>query len=315
MKFSAFIFAALAVLATGGTVWAADNYKFAIIPKAMNSPFYDAARDYCREQAQKIGVECIYKGPIEHEPATQVQIIQDFITSGIDGLAIAVADADSVLKVIQQARDAGIPVITFDSDSPNSVRQAAIGSNNEEIGAELARLLLKLRPEGGTYAMISGGPAAANLQQRIAGVRATLAGSNWQEIPSGSPTYTNDDPALGVQQMHDLKTANPDLGAIIAIGGWPLWAPEAYKNFINRYRNEYDSGKFSVVAADTLEIQLEELRDGYVNGLVGQRPGEMGAMSMDVLLALKEGKQVEEMIYSGLDILTKENVANFLQKD
>jgi len=293
MKFSTFIFAVAAMLVTGGMAQAADTYKFAIIPKAMNSPFYDAARDYCRDRAQEIGVECIYKGPVEHEPATQVQIIQDFITSGVDGLAIAVSDADAVLKVIQQARDADIPVITFDSDSPNSARQAAVESNNEAIGEELARLLLKIRPEGGSYAIISGGPAAANLQQRIAGVRATLAGSSWQEIPSGSPTYTNDDPALGVQQMHDLKTANPDLGAIIAVGGWPLWAKEAYKNFIDRYRQEYD---------------------GYVNGLVGQRPGEMGAVAMDVLLALKEGKTLDkEIIYSGLDVLTKENINDFLK--
>ena len=69
-------------------------------------------------------VTCIYKGPATHEPATEVQIMQDFVTQGVDGIAISVADADSVIGVIKQARDANIPVITFDADAPNSARQA-----------------------------------------------------------------------------------------------------------------------------------------------------------------------------------------------
>jgi len=314
MKLKTFILTAAATLAMWGAAQAAD-YKFAIVPKAMNNPYFDLARDGCVERAKELGnVECIYRGPIEHEPATQVQIIQDFITQGVDGIAISAADADTVIRVIQQARDAGIPVIIFDADSPNSARQAAIVSDNKEMGAELGKLLLKLRPEGGTYALLSGGPAAENLRLRVEGVRSALNGTAWTEIASGSPAYNDDDAALAVQQMHDLKTANPDLGAIIPIGGWPLFVPEAYRSFIDRYRAEFDAGTFSVVSGDTLKIQLEALRDGYVNGLIGQRPDEMGARAMDVLLALKEGKTLdEEIIYAGLDIVTKENVDDFLK--
>jgi len=319
MKLSAFLLAAATGVAALGATWtgtalAADSYKFAIVPKAMNNPYFDLARDGCEARARELGnVQCIYRGPIEHEPATQVQIIQDFIAQGIDGIAISAADADTVVRVIAQARKANIPVITFDADSPNSARQAAIVSDNGAVGAELGKLLLKQRPEGGTYAILSGGPAAENLRVRVEGVRSALAGTTWVEIPSGSPAYNDDDAALAVQQMHDLKTANPDLGAIIPIGGWPLFVPEAYKSFIDRYRAEFDSGKFSVISGDTLKVQLEALRDGYVNGLIGQRPDEMGARAMDVLLALKEGKKLDaQVIYAGLDIVTQENVGDFL---
>jgi len=313
MKMFRFLSMMVAMLAASGSALAADGYKFAVIPKAMNNQFFDLVRDGCMEQAQKHGSECLYRGPIEHEPATQVQIMRDFITQGVDGIAISVADAGAVMRVIQQARDANIPIITFDGDAPDSARQASVSSDNVQIGVELGKLLLKLRPEGGKYAMISGGPAAVNLQERVAGVRQALKVSGWEEIASGSPTYSDDDAALALQQMHDLKTANPDLGAIIPVAGLPMWVPEAYRNFIDRYRAEFDAGTFSVVAADTLLPQLEALRDGYVNGLIGQRPLEMGAMTFDTLLALKEGGQVEEVAYSALDVITKDNIGDFLQ--
>src|SRR5580692_4921909 len=99
---------------------AQTTYRFVIVPKAMNNPFFDVARDGCLARAKELGtVECIYKGPIEHEPATEAQIIQDFVTQKVDGMAISVADAASATKVIKAATDAGIKVITFDSDAPD----------------------------------------------------------------------------------------------------------------------------------------------------------------------------------------------------
>lgn len=312
MSLKSWILAAAAALTLAGPA-TAENYKFAIIPKAMNNPYFDLSRDGCEKRAKELGnVECIYKGPIEHEPATQVQIIQDFITQKVDGIAVSVADADSVTKVIQQGRDAGIPIITFDADAPDSARQANVGTDNRAMGRAMGELLLKLRPEGGTYALIAGGPAAVNVNERAEGVRDALKGSKWTEI-AGSPAYSNDDLALAVQQMTDFKTANPDLNAIIPVGGWPMFVPEAYKSFIDKYKSEMEAKKFTVIVGDTLKVQLELLRDGYANGLVGQRPYEMGEKAMDLLLALKKGETVPEINRAGIDTVTPENVADFLK--
>jgi ribose transport system substrate-binding protein len=301
---------AVAVLATPSF---AQTYKFVIVPKAMNNPFFDFARDGCEKRAKELGnIECVYKGPVEHEPATQAQIIQDFVTQKVDGLAISVADVAAMTKSIEAATAAGIPVITFDADAPGSKRIAYIGTNNKEFGVALGKQLLKLRPDGGKYAMISGGPGAQNLAERVDGVREALKGSKWTEVP-GSPTFCNDDPALGVQQMTDLRTATPDLAAIIPVGGWPMFAPEGFKAFASKSKKDIDSGKFTLVVADTLKMQLELLRDGYANALVGQRPFEMGEKSMDTLLAIKKGQKVPDIIYTGLDIVTKDNVATMLK--
>ena len=291
----------------------AQTYKFAVVPKAMNNPFFDVARDGCMKRAKELGnVECIYKGPIEHEPATQAQIIQDFITQKVDGLAISVADVAAMTKSIDAAAAAGIPVITFDADAPGSKRLAYIGTNNKDFGLALGKQLRELRPDGGKYAMVSGGPGAKNLAERVDGVREALKGSKWVEV-QGSPTFCNDDSALAVQQMSDLRTATPDLAAIVPVGGWPMFAPEGYKAFVNKNKKDIDAGKFTLVVADTLKMQLELLRDGYSTALTGQRPFEMGEKSMDTLLAIKKGQKVPEVIYTGLDLVTKDNVAQLLK--
>ena len=301
---------AIAMLATPAF---AQSYKFVIVPKAMNNPFFDFARDGCQKRAKELGnIECIYKGPVEHEPATQAQIIQDFITQKVDGLAISVADVAAMTRSIDAATAAGIPVITFDADAPGAKRIAYIGTNNKEFGLALGKQLLKLRPEGGKYAMISGGPGAENLAERVNGVREALKGSKWSEV-AGSPSFCNDDPALGVQQMTDLRTATPDLAAIIPVGGWPMFAPEGFKAFASRSKKDIDAGKFTLVVADTLRMQLELLNDGYANALVGQRPFEMGEKAMDALLAIKKGEKVPAIIHTGLDIVTKDNVAQMLK--
>jgi len=307
------ILATVAVVIMASPAFAQQKYKFAVVPKAMNNPFFDVARDGCLKRAKELGnVECIYKGPIEHEPATEAQIIQDFITQKVDGMAISVADVAAMTKSIEAATAAGIAVVTFDADAPGSKRLAYIGTNNKDFGLALGKQLRELRPEGGKYAMISGGPGAKNLAERVDGVREALKGSKWVEV-AGSPTFCNDDSALAVQQMADLRTATPDLGAIVPVGGWPMFAPEGYKAFVNKNKKDIDAGKLTLVVADTLKMQLELLRDGYSNALTGQRPFEMGEKSMDILLAIKKGEKVPEIVYTGLDLVTKDNVAQLLK--
>jgi ribose transport system substrate-binding protein len=304
--------AALGSLLLAGSAAAAEGYRFAIVPKAMNNPYFDLARNGCVDEAKKLGVTCTYTGPIEHEPATQVQIIQDLISQHVDGIAISVADAASVKRVIHQARQAGIPVITFDADSPDSERQAYVGTDNAALGRALGHLLVQQHPKPGQFALVSGGPAAENLAERVTGVRDVLKAAGWTEI-GGSPTFCNDDSALAVQQMTDLMTANPGLAAIVPVGGWPLFTQGAYAAFANAHKSAMESGAFTIVSADTLPMELQAVQAGTVAGLVGQQPFQMGQKAMDILLALKKGQKPQVVTYVGLDEVTKANVEKFLQ--
>src|SRR3982750_4782750 len=140
-----FLLAGIAVAMMATPAFAA-NYRFVIVPKAMNNPFFDFARDGCLKRA---------KEPGKREPAAQAQIIQDFVTQKVDGLAISVADVAAMTKSIDAATAAGIPVITFDADAPGAKRIAYIGTNNKEFGVALGKQLAQLRPDGGQYAIIS----------------------------------------------------------------------------------------------------------------------------------------------------------------
>ncbi len=304
------LLASLSLIGLAAANAQAAELRFAIVPKSMNNPYFDLARNGCQKEAAKLGVQCIYQGPIEQEPATQVQIIQDMVSRHLDGIAISVADAASVSRVIRQARAANIPVITFDADAPDSKRQAYVGTNNKELGIELGRALIGVHPKPGSYALVSGGPAAQNLQERVEGVRQSLNAAGWKEV-SGSPTFCNDDSALAVQQMNDLMTAHPDLAAIVPVGGWPLFSGEAYARFASRHAAAMKNGTFSIVSADTLPAELTELKAGQVNGLVGQRPAEMGADAMDILMKLHKGQSVPTITYVGLDTVTPQNVDQF----
>ena len=307
-----FLLTSVAAFCLMSAAHAADAYKFALIPKGMDNPYFDLSRDGCLAEAKKLGdVTCIYKGPATHEPATEVQITQDFITQGIDGIAISVADADSVKGVIKMARDANIPVITFDADADKSERQAYVGTDNKEMGRELARQLIKVHPTPSTFATQSGGPAAANLNDRLAGLYEVLKAAGWTEV-KGSPAFCNDDAALAAQQLSDFATANPDIGAIIPVGGWALFAPKAYRSYVDANMDKVKAGKFPLVMPDDLPVELQTLKDGYAQVLVGQRPYEMGQKAMDLLLALKKGEKVAPVTMVGLDIVTKDNVDKFL---
>ena len=74
-----------------------------------------------------------------------------------------------------------------------------------------------------------------------------------------------------------------------------------------------DAGKFTLVVADTLPVQIQFLKDGLANALVGQRPFEMGEKAMDTLLAIKKGEKVPEIIHTGLDRVTKDNIDDFMK--
>jgi ribose transport system substrate-binding protein len=127
----------MASLATGTMIaHAAGKPTFAIVPKSISVAFYADVEKGCKEEGDKLGVNVIYTGPDTPDPAKQVQILQDLVSRGVDGFAVAPMDAESVIGVIDAALKKGIKVITFDSDSPKSKRIAFVGTNNYQGGVD-----------------------------------------------------------------------------------------------------------------------------------------------------------------------------------
>ena len=292
--------------------YAADKPKtFALVPKSISVPFYADVEKGCKEEAEKLGVKLLYTGPNTPDEAEQVQILRDVVARGVSGLAVAPMNADSVIGVIADARKKGIPVITFDSDSPRSQRICYVGTDNYEAGKEAGKAF-KQRLSKGKYAVITGGLAAQNLNDRIKGFKEVVTGGDYTEV-SGSPFPCDDDAARGVQIIQDILTRYPDLDGIFLSGGWPLFgAPEAYIKALGKRAGDIKSNKFVVVSFDTLPEELKLLKGGYCSALIGQRPYAMGVKSMDVLNDLSEGKKAED-INTGVDVVDSSNVDQFIK--
>src|SRR3954468_9226997 len=242
MRHLMFAAAALGLLAAPA---AAKEYTFALVPKAMNNPFFDLARDGCMKAATELNVKCLYIGPGEHTETEQVQIVQDLISKGVDGIAVSPSNAAAMARTLKQAKDSGIATITWDSDVPpqdKAVRLAYIGTKNYDIGVNLAKLVQAKKPNGGKICLQSGGAAAENHNERLQGIRDTLAGvsgttppgkrlageKGWTEV-EGCPLFTNDDSAVAVQQMADIVNKYGDLDAYISTGAFTQWSDNAYR--------------------------------------------------------------------------------------
>ena len=322
--------AAAALLAMGASAQAqGKKFVFALVPKNMNNPFFDQARDGCKkaEKESNGAFECMYIGPGEHGGGDeQVQVVNDLISKKVDGIAVSPANAAAMGKTLESAKKAGIPVLTWDSDlldKDKALRLAYVGTHNYEIGVNLAKLAQQLKPKGGTICIQSGGAAAANHNERMQGIRDTLAGAKsgsapgarltgqngWREV-EGCPLYTNDDFPLSVQQMEDTLGKNPQLDAFIPTGGFPQFIPQAYRRVAEKYKARIDNGSLALVVADTLPVQLDLLKAGLSKGQVGQRPFEMGYRTMFFLKDIKDGKPApQDPTYTGLDVCTPQNAA------
>jgi ribose transport system substrate-binding protein len=303
----------MASLATGTMIaQAAGKPTFAIVPKSISVAFYADVEKGCKEEGDKLGVNVIYTGPDTPDPAKQVQILQDLVSRGVDGFAVAPMDAESVIGVIDAALKKGIKVITFDSDSPKSKRIAFVGTNNYQGGVEAGKAYAAIQADG-KFAVITGGLAAANHNERGAGFRDALkaAGGKYTEIP-GSPFPCNDDAAKSIQIIQDVLTRYPDINGFFFSGGWPLFgAAEAYVRAVDvNHRIE----NLAVVSFDSLPEELALLKKQYVDALIGQRPYAMGVKSVDVLNDLVQGKTVPAVIDTGVDVITQDNIDQFLKK-
>jgi ribose transport system substrate-binding protein len=316
------------VAIAGGASSAEKKYTFALVPKNTNNPFFDQALAGCKkaEKELKGEIECLYIGPGEHGGGDEeAQIVADLITKKVDGIGVSPANAAAMAAALQGAKAANIPILTWDSDllpKDQGLRAAYIGTHNYDIGVNLAKLAQQVKPKGGTICLQSGGAAAANHNERLQGIRDTLSGvksaespgvrltgqNGWTEV-AGCPLYTNDDFPLALQQEQDILNKYPDLDAFIPTGGFGEFVGDAYNNAMAQYKDRIASGKIAIPVADTLPIQLGQLKAGLATGNVGQRPFDMGYKVMYFLKDMKEGKPApKDPTYTGLDVCAPKNV-------
>src|SRR5919201_425900 len=112
------IIAGLLAIGAAGAM-AQQKFTFALVPKNMNNPFFDQARDGCKKAERELNgaIECRYIGPGEHGGGEeQVQVVNDRIAKKVDGIAVSPSNAAAMARALEGAKKANIPVLTWDSD-------------------------------------------------------------------------------------------------------------------------------------------------------------------------------------------------------
>jgi ribose transport system substrate-binding protein len=306
--------ATAAPVAGGATAPAQGNKKLLFVwsPKATNNPVFDTAKAGGDARAQEIGIDFQWVGPSEADAQKQVQLLEDVISKGCDGMGISCNNADALQPTIDRAVDKGIPVITWDSDSPKSKRitfYSIDGVKAAQKAAELFIAAMKDNPSR-TYAMLTGVPGAPNLEERIKAFR-EVADKPENNLKWIATDACNDDIQKGIEVVENRMTSTPDLGGWFFVGGWPLFGDvKAMPKLVAA------KGKTKVVAWDTLPSELKLIQDGLVQGLIGQKYYGWGYDATKLLYDIvHDKKQVEKFTDSGFDVVTTaDEAAAFLKK-
>ena len=275
----------------------ANSYIFVVVPKKVNETFFDMVGKGCQVAAAKLGnVDCRYIGPVNVDAKEQAAVIRDLVRdpsnyniSRIDGIAVAVIDETVTGAAIDFASDAKIPVITFDADAAQSKRRAYVSTDDHAIGHELGKVLNQLFPEGGQFVIMTG--SSPNFEHRIEAARKELTDTKWTEV-SYSPVNCHDNITMALEQMWEFGR-DPNVSAVIPVGGWPMLDPDPtrWKNFVDQNRH------LKTVVADSFDIQIELIKEGYVDGLVGQLPFQIGELSAKVLMQINQEVPLRDHIY------------------
>lgn len=291
---------------TAGTAAFAQDITIAVVPKVA-VPFFDDCNTGAQEAADRLGVNYQWVVPQNTQGATQVKIMEDLIARNVNGIAISVNEPKSVEGVIKQAMDAGIKVVTFDSDSANSGRSLYIGTINTEAGVTMGNSMAEALGGKGKVAIVTGQLGASNLNERIDGVKKALEA--YPEIEIVAVEGTEDDLAKAVSVTEALLRANPDLAGIFGmsqVGGPAVAKVLAQKEFADR------KGVLKVFAFDDLPDTVQGVKDGYINGIMVQRPVTMGRLAVESLVAQIKGEAGKiKDIDTGVTVVNADNLDSY----
>ncbi len=290
---------------------AADTvYRIGVIAKSNSNPVFQAAKtgamaagERLTKELDGVTVEILWQTPPQEDAQVQAQYVEQLVSSGVDGIAISCTDANLLTSSLKAAVEKGVVVVTFDSDAPESGRMAYYGVDDKQAGKEVMRQLAEQMGGSGKVAVLTGNPAAANLQARVNGVLEQAA--EYEGI--AEPTvysFTPETATEAAAKMQQVQSANPDITGWALVGGWPLYTDNALDGI-------YQNAK--IVSMDPLPLPLEYVKKGQVQVLVGQPYFGWGEKSVEMIIDKLELNRTpeSEFIYAQFDIVTEDNVEEF----
>ena len=286
----------------------ATALRFIIVPKVAH-PWFEEVTKGALAQAKvlsrELGIEIVidYMPPSVAGVAEQNAMLEQAAAGQPSGIAVDPVDAVGHMTAIEKIRDRGIPVVLFDSPSPDP-SITSIGNNYSQQGAIAAERLANLIGRAGKVAVMQGYPTAPNHKERYESQLAVLR--KYPDIAVVDGGIDNDDIETARQQAAAVLKLHPDLsGYLCCDASGPIGIATAIKE---AGRN----GSVKVVSMDGIKPILEAIRDGVIDSSSATIPRMQGSMSVLMLWQASLGIQMPQAIDTGIDVITQENVTRFL---
>src|SRR5229473_954131 len=159
-----------------GATAPAHKPLIALMPKAKGDPYFVSCKQGADEAAKELGVELLWDGPTDLDPAKQNEVVEAWITRGVDAIAVSVENKVGISTVLRKARERGIKVITWDADAEKDARDFFINQATPQgIGYTLTDEAARILNGKGDFAIITASLSAANQNEWIKYIKERLA--------------------------------------------------------------------------------------------------------------------------------------------
>jgi rhamnose transport system substrate-binding protein len=195
----------------------AKRTVIAMMPKAKGDPYFVSCRVGAEAAAAELDVDLIWDGPTGLDAARQNELVESWITRGVDVIAVAVENRASISTALRKAQGRGIRVLTWDADAEADARSFFVNQATAEgIGHGLTDEAARLLGGTGEFAIVTGALSAANQNEWISFVKARLA-DRYPNLKLATIRPSDDDRDKAFAETQTILRAFPNVKLVMAI--------------------------------------------------------------------------------------------------
>jgi simple sugar transport system substrate-binding protein len=150
------------------------SYKFTMVNHVTTNVFFTPTQNGASDACKLLGCSYNWTGSATSNVGEMVNSINSAISSKVDGIATSLISPTAFTAPVKKSLNAGIPIVAYNADEPQTDRLAYIGQDLFVSGQEMGQHIVSLLPNGGEIALFIATPGAANIQPRIDGAKDTL---------------------------------------------------------------------------------------------------------------------------------------------
>ena len=279
--------ASLALTACGGddsgSASEGGEMSVTFLPKNLGNPYFDTSDAGGEKAIKEFGGTYDEVGPDTATPDAQVPFINTAAQQGVSALVVSANDPKAIGDALNEARDAGVKVVTFDSDTEPEFRDLYINqATSEGIAKTQVDLIADQIGDSGEIAILSAAANATNQNAWIDLMEKELAASH-PDIELVDTVYGDDDDQTSFDKTAALLQSHPDLKGIISPTTVGIAAAA-------RYLSDSDAkGKVALTGLGTPNQMREYVKDGTVTSFALWNPADLGYLAAYAAKALVDG--------------------------